>query len=123
MTSHISLCDCSFLLCYHNHRLDDYEGLREVLVFKYERSEIFCRINCSTLNSGQIKLLRTKEIKICIVHSLHLSHFQIHELHDLKDTSSVITLDEERALEHMEWSEVVMDINWIFHYIFYLKTL
>ncbi len=30
---------------------------------------------------------------------------KIHELHDLKDTSSVITLDEERSLEHMEWSE------------------
>lgn len=30
---------------------------------------------------------------------------KIHELHDLKDTSNVITLDEERSLEHMEWSE------------------
>jgi len=30
---------------------------------------------------------------------------KVHELHDLKDTSSVITLDEERSLDHMEWSE------------------
>ncbi len=30
---------------------------------------------------------------------------KIHELHDLKDTSNVITLDEERSLDHMEWSE------------------
>lgn len=30
---------------------------------------------------------------------------KVHELHDLKDTSGVITLDDERGLEHLEWSE------------------
>ena len=30
---------------------------------------------------------------------------KIHELHDLKDTANVITLDDERGLDQMEWSE------------------
>ena len=30
---------------------------------------------------------------------------KIHELNDLKDTSNVITLDDERGLDHMDWSE------------------
>jgi WD repeat-containing protein 19 len=30
---------------------------------------------------------------------------KIHELTDLKDTSHVLTLDEERGLENMDWSE------------------
>ena len=30
---------------------------------------------------------------------------KIHELSDLKETSSVITLDDERGLENMDWSE------------------
>ena len=30
---------------------------------------------------------------------------KIHELSDLKDTSNVITLDDERGLDHMDWSE------------------
>ena len=30
---------------------------------------------------------------------------KIHELNDLKETSNVITLDDERGLDHMDWSE------------------
>ena len=30
---------------------------------------------------------------------------KIHELNDLKDTSNVIALDDERGLDHMDWSE------------------
>ena len=30
---------------------------------------------------------------------------KIHELNDLKDTSNVISLDDERGLDHMDWSE------------------
>ena len=30
---------------------------------------------------------------------------KIHELTDLKDTSNVLTLDDERGLDNMDWSE------------------
>ena len=30
---------------------------------------------------------------------------KVHELHDLKDTSNVINIDDERGLDNIEWSE------------------
>ena len=37
--------------------------------------------------------------------STSINTIKIHELSDLKDTSNVISLDDERGLDHMDWSE------------------
>ena len=45
--------------------------------------------------------------KLCIDFNLLIWFFRIkiHELSDLKETYSVITLDDERGLEWLEWSD------------------